>query len=170
MKLMNSSVAGRLAPPIELPEQRSIGEQSVPPSRAIGVLVVDDLDDLRGTICDCVRSLGYVVLEASSAVAAMSVLDGPQGSQVDIVLSDINLPDLPGVALAGLAQARWPRLKLLLMSGEALAGNYPFLQKPFRRQALATALSDLCVTRGEPAWQTDRPMASTDNVLACTIA
>jgi CheY-like chemotaxis protein len=173
MKLMSSNVVGRLVPPPEL-EQRSIDVQPVPPSRAIGVLVIDDFDDLRGAICDSVRRLGYMALEANASGAAVSLLDSPQGSQVDIVLSDINLPDLSGIALAGLVQARWPHLKLLLMSGAALASDggsiWPVLQKPFRRQTLAAALSGLGVTPDETPWLAGHPTGSTGKMLACTTA
>jgi CheY-like chemotaxis protein len=157
-------------PPTELPEQRSIDVQPVPPSRAIGVLVVDDLDELRSTICESVRRLGYMTFEADSSGAAVSLLDGPQGSRVDIVLSDINLPGMSGIALAGLVRARWPRLKVLLMSGEGLTGNggsiWPLLQKPFRRQTLAAALSDLGATPDETPWLAGHAAGSTGKMLA----
>jgi CheY-like chemotaxis protein len=171
MKSMSLSVVDQLVLSTEFLELRSSTVQPVPPSRPVGVLVVDDVDDLRGAICESVRRLGYVALEAGSSVAAVSLLDGPQGSQVDIVLSDVNLPGLSGVALAGLVRARWPHLKIMLMSGDALADdggrNCAFLQKPFRRQTLAAALNDLGVTV-KPLWSTDCSTGSADTMLAGT--
>ncbi|MBV9836055.1 MAG: response regulator [Alphaproteobacteria bacterium] len=110
------------------------------------VLVVDDNDLLRSTVCECVSRLGYEVVEAADSVTALQRLDDAEAGPVDIVLSDVFMPKLSGPALADIARQRWPDVKVLLMSGDVPGGLsrlYPVICKPFRRSELAQAMLDL---------------------------
>jgi CheY-like chemotaxis protein len=115
-------------------------------ARPIRVLVVDDNDQLRPAICECVSRLGYEVVEAADSAAALQRLDDAEAGPIDIVLSDVFMPKLSGTALADIARQRWPGVKVLLMSGDApegLSRRYPLICKPFRRSDLAQAMLDL---------------------------
>jgi CheY-like chemotaxis protein len=120
-------------------------------ARPIRVLVVDDNDQLRPAVCECVSRLGYEVVEAADSATALQRLDDIEAGPVDIVLSDVYMPNLSGTALADIARQRWPHVKFLLMSGNApdgLSRLYPLICKPFGRSDLARAMLDLLAAPG----------------------
>ena len=88
--------------------------------------------------------LGYRVLEAPDAAAALAVWDGAQNS-IDLLLTDVIMPHVSGLELAEKLTALRPGLKVLYISGytdEVIARHgvvqnaMPLLQKPFSREAL----------------------------------
>jgi len=79
------------------------------------VLVVEDDADVRGYTCEVMTELGFEVLTAADANAALGVLDGHP--EVALLFSDIGLPGLNGRQLAEEARRRRPALKLLLTTG-----------------------------------------------------
>jgi DNA-binding NtrC family response regulator len=111
-------------------------------------LLVDDDDQLRGTIRAILRRQGYTVLEAGSPGDALLISE--QCSEtIDILLCDIVLPHMSGPELAKRLIAARPRIKLLFMSGytetsvQSLAlveYQVEVLQKPFTPQKLADAV------------------------------
>ena len=113
------------------------------------VLVVEDKLAMRSIAVRQLRDLGYRVLEAERAAAALELL---QHEPVDLLLTDIVMPGgLDGVELARLALERWPELKILLTSGfpdvrikhdEAFLENYRLLSKPYSKNELAHALRE----------------------------
>lgn len=78
--------------------------------------MVDDEPDVRAAVRRMLARKGYTVLEAASAAEALGVCsrhDGP----IELVVTDVVIPGLPGTELAAeLARVR-PMLKVLLMSG-----------------------------------------------------
>ena len=107
------------------------------------LLLVEDDQLLRSITAEMLREEGYSVLEASRAEEALERLasDPP----VDVLLSDINMPGLDGVALARLVAARLPGLRLILTSGRLLGtDDLPpgalFLPKPFTARQLLAAV------------------------------
>ena len=115
-------------------------------ARPLRVLVVDDNDQLRPAVCECVSRLGYEVIEAADSATALQLLDDAEAGPVDIVLSDVFMPKLSGTALADITRRRWPNVKVLLMSGDppgGLSRLYPLICKPFGRSDLARAMLDL---------------------------
>lgn len=121
-------------------------------ARPMRVLVVDDNDQLRPAVCECVSRLGYEVIEAADSATALQLLDDAEAGPVDIVLSDVFMPRLSGTALADIARQRWPNVKVLLMSGDAPGGLsqlYPLICKPFGRSDLARAMLKLLAAPAE---------------------
>ena len=123
-------------------------EKSRPRARGERVLVVEDDADVRALILRILASLGYEVREASSARAALEVLESE--ARVDLLLTDVVLPaGMSGRELAEVAAQRRPNLPVLYVSGyteDAVVqqrrledGRY-FLQKPFRIGAIAQAV------------------------------
>lgn len=103
------------------------------------ILVVEDDPALRRLIAQALCKQGYRVLLAEGPVQAVGLCDTHAG-QIDLVLTDLVLPDLNGYRLATLLQAQWPEMKVLYMSGhtddvvvrkEVLEAGLPFLSKPF---------------------------------------
>jgi PAS domain S-box-containing protein len=105
------------------------------PSRS-RVLVVDDDPQVRALSDRILRDAGYDVVVAGDGQAALA--RAAEAGRIDLLLSDVVLPRMNGVALARQLRARWPDLRVLLMSGysdEPLGeiGSEPFelLAKPF---------------------------------------
>lgn len=109
------------------------------------VLVVDDEADVRAIAAVALREEGYDVIEASDARHALSLLAA--NDSIDLLLTDVVMPDMSGRALADQAMARWPRLKVVFMSGYDqqaamnegnLAPGASLLKKPFTLDELAS--------------------------------
>ncbi|MBJ8374397.1 hybrid sensor histidine kinase/response regulator [Citrobacter cronae] len=110
------------------------------------VLVLEDEADVRQTLCEQLHLLGYLTLEAANGEQAMHMLTA--SSEIDIFISDVMLPGgLSGVDVVNHAQAHYPQLNILLMSGQDLRPAHnpalpdvALLRKPFTRTELAQAL------------------------------
>jgi CheY-like chemotaxis protein len=119
-----------------------------PPHVPRTILVVDDEPPIRALLARQLRVLGYTVVEAGSAQAAL-VLAGEQSSPFDLVLSDIVMPGMNGTELGARLLQRNPRQALVLMSAHAPSGlvelgtkarPVPLLRKPFTLAELAGVL------------------------------
>ncbi|MBX9815788.1 MAG: PAS domain-containing protein, partial [Sphingomonas sp.] len=80
------------------------------------ILVAEDDDDVRAYTAECLRDLGYRVLEAHDGPAALRLLER-QGQVVDLLFTDVVMPGMSGRDLADSARAVQPGLKLLYTSG-----------------------------------------------------
>lgn len=83
--------------------------------RGFVVLVVDDDADTLALSTTVVESFGCSVLAARSCDEALAVLDS--GAHVDLVLSDVVMPKMNGMALARIARERRPGLPVVLATG-----------------------------------------------------
>src|SRR5947199_4745947 len=81
------------------------------------VLVVEDDDDVREYIVSALIQLGYDVLQAGEASAALSVIECHP--EVDMLLTDVGLPGINGRQLADEASRRHSGIKILFISGYA---------------------------------------------------
>ena len=107
------------------------------------VLVVEDEDGARAGLVEVLGMLGYRVVAVESGEEALAA--GERGG-FDLLLADIKLPGIQGGAVARSMKARWPSMKVILMSGytedaalraELGSGSSRFLQKPFDMKTLA---------------------------------
>ena len=114
------------------------------------VLLVDDEPLVRAATADMLIELGYEVVDADSAEAALLLLDA--GTPVDALVTDHLMPGMSGTDLAHSVATRQPPLPVLIISGFAemagVAHALPSLNKPFRRDDLAAALEDLVFAPG----------------------
>ena len=101
------------------------------------LLVVDDDSDVRSTTALLLRRMGYKVIEAGNADAALEVL--AENAAIQLLLSDVVMPRISGPELARKAQQMRPLLPVVFFSGytdpETIAGAAPLtrlLRKPFR--------------------------------------
>jgi two-component system cell cycle sensor histidine kinase/response regulator CckA len=115
------------------------------------VLLVEDEDAVRMGSVRALTSRGYTVHEASSGVEALEIFDELEG-KVDIVVSDVVMPEMDGPTLLGELLKRQPDVKFIFVSGyaeDAFARNLPeeakfgFLPKPFTLKQLATIVKDM---------------------------
>lgn len=113
------------------------------------ILVVDDEVSLLELVKEVLGTQGYHILEARSAKAALEVL---RNEHVDLILSDVVMPDLDGNELSMIAKKEFPGLKIQLMSGfneSRYAENYDaelhekLIVKPFRAQTLLKRIRQL---------------------------
>jgi CheY-like chemotaxis protein len=111
------------------------------------ILVVEDQVDVRQIAVRQLRQLGYTVLEAPDPLAALTML-GEATRHLDLLLTDMVMPEMNGKELAEKARQQRPTLSVLFMTGytdemvtrQGLSGREPFLQKPFTPAALAQAV------------------------------
>ena len=113
------------------------------------VLLVEDEGQIRAVARGILQRQGYRVLEASTAAAA-SRLAAEYASHIDLLLTDVVMPQTSGRQLAEQLGAERPTMKILFMSGYtdgALEGQLPagsgFLQKPFTPSSLARKVREL---------------------------
>lgn len=113
------------------------------------VLLVEDADELRKLIQDFLTSRGYEVISCGSAEAAMQWARSLT-RRLDLVISDVILPDVTGEILAEQVRLQHPEAKVVLMSGQehvlihGPATEYAVcLQKPFSLHQLAKTVSQL---------------------------
>ncbi|MGO4174471.1 response regulator [Bosea sp. TAF32] len=109
------------------------------------VLVVEDDEQVRGTVIELLTDLGYRVLRASDATSALHVIES--GVPIDLLFTDVVMPgQLKSPELARLARERLPHLAVLFTSGYTensivhggrLDAGVELLSKPYTREALA---------------------------------
>jgi two-component system cell cycle sensor histidine kinase/response regulator CckA len=113
------------------------------------ILLVEDEEGLRGLNARGLSSRGYTVREAGNGVEAIEVLE-KEGS-VDLVVSDVVMPEMDGPTLLKELRARDPKIKFIFVSGyaeEAFAKNLPtgeqyaFLAKPFTLKQLVAQVKE----------------------------
>jgi two-component system cell cycle sensor histidine kinase/response regulator CckA len=114
------------------------------------ILLVEDEEGLRSLNARGLRSRGYSVIEASNGIEAMEALDEKNGA-VDLVVSDVVMPEMDGPTLLKEMRARNPNLKIIFVSGyaeEAFEKSLPeneqfaFLAKPFALSALVAKVKE----------------------------
>ncbi|AJQ46556.1 MULTISPECIES: response regulator [Pseudomonas] len=98
------------------------------------LLVVEDDDIVRMLMVEVLDELGYTVIEAQDAAAALRVLEDPSQT-LALMMTDVGLPDMRGEVLAGKARELRPLLPVLFASGYADSINVPegmhLIGKPF---------------------------------------
>ncbi len=108
------------------------------------VLVVDDEDLVRAAAADMLAELGFEVLEASSAEAALERL--ASGPRIDVLITDHLMSGMSGAALAYEVRRRWPAIRTVVISGyaeaEGIGPDLLRLIKPFRQIELAEILAE----------------------------
>jgi DNA-binding response OmpR family regulator len=117
------------------------------------VLITDDEDSMRALVARAVAMDGHEVLTASDGGEALDILTA-EGGGFDLLLTDIKMPVMDGIALALAAARDFPELTILLMTGfadqrERASGLdaivHDVVTKPFSivqiRNAVAAALA-----------------------------
>ncbi len=113
------------------------------------ILLVEDEEGLRGLNARGLSSRGYTVLEAGNGVEAIEVLE--REGAVDLVVSDVVMPEMDGPTLLKELRGRDPKIKFIFVSGyaeEAFAKNLPsneqyaFLAKPFTLKQLVAQVKE----------------------------
>ena len=122
------------------------------------VLLVEHEDSVRAIISAVLRRQGYDVVEASGARVACEIF--AQRSDIDLLLTDVVMPDMNGPALAQRLIGLRPELRVLFISGYADmmtapgGGDHPnvgFLSKPFQASVLTARVVQMLARPGRAA-------------------
>jgi PAS domain S-box-containing protein len=122
------------------------------------ILVVEDETDVRELVADILTATGYRVLSARSGAEALQCCAQHAGA-IDLLLTDVVMPGMSGHELAVQIRRRWPRVKVLYMSGytDEILGRYgavdpslAFVEKPFAPESLTHKVREvLLIDRAE---------------------
>jgi len=130
------------------------------------ILVVDDEETIREIVCSMLRGAHFQTRQAANGIEALSILES--GEEFDLVLSDLMMAEMDGIALLERAKERYPDMPIVMVTTvhdisvalQAIRnGAYDYLPKPFEReQLLATvrrALENRRLKRENDAYRTN---------------
>jgi two-component system cell cycle sensor histidine kinase/response regulator CckA len=115
------------------------------------VLLVEDETPVRAFAARALRNKGYTVLEADCGEMAIEVMD-KQGSEVDVIITDVIMPGINGPSMIEAIAPRFPRVKVVFISGYAedifvksygSEREFNFLPKPFTLKQLASKVKEV---------------------------
>ena len=119
------------------------------------VLIADDEDSMRSLVARAIAMDGHDTVTAQDGAEALEILVREQGA-FDLLLTDIQMPIMDGIALALAAARDFPRLTILLMTGFAdqreRASNlnaiaHDVITKPFSVADIRIAVADALAAR-----------------------
>ena len=114
--------------------------------RPTNTLIVDDEPPIRVLLTRWLRDWGYDVRDVGSAVEALDVM---AAEPADILLCDVNMPELDGLWLAEQVHAQWPQTAIVMSTGcddpqtvrtSRKVGAVAYVIKPFNPVLLCEAL------------------------------
>ena len=145
---------------VEAPPSAAVSEQAISAAsnenvdltgNSAVVLLVEDEEAVRRGGKRMLETRGYTVHEAGSGTEALEIMEELEG-KVDIVVSDVVMPEMDGPSLLRELRKSYPDLKFIFVSGyaeDAFAKNLPadakfgFLPKPFSLKQLAVAVREM---------------------------
>jgi len=122
-------------------QPRDTGARAIEHGRV--ALVVEDDPVVRSMAARGLREAGYVVLEAMNGRAALEQIPAHAG-RLDVVITDIGMPEMDGHDLAHWLSRERPDLPVIFISGYGdPEPKVPFLQKPFAPDVLVRRVGEL---------------------------
>jgi CheY-like chemotaxis protein len=106
------------------------------------ILVVDDDAEVQEIVAEFLADFGHHVLRASGGLEALEIIRSHP--DLDLVITDVRMPDISGIDLAGIVANHHPALPIILISGYFLSQHvgWRVLHKPFRMQELELAVRE----------------------------
>jgi CheY-like chemotaxis protein len=118
--------------------QAEHGEEARKPAKR--VLVVDDDPLVLGLTAEMVEDIGCEVRTAQNGAEALAKIAGDE--KIEILITDINMPDISGYDLAERAKQIRPGIRIILLSGrESTTHGLPLIRKPFLEADLKRVMS-----------------------------
>jgi CheY-like chemotaxis protein len=120
------------------------------PAVPLRILVIDDELQVRATLAEMLEEQGHSVTQAPGGREGLSYLEA-NPELVDVVVSDLGMPDMTGWDVARAIQGRWPQLPVGLITGwgeteitreERSRVNF-VITKPFDKAVLRETMSDI---------------------------
>ena len=127
-------------------------EQVVAAETGTSILLVEDDPRVSRATVAALEELGYRPVACAGGREALDILEREQGG-IELVITDIMMPEMTGPELVAAATARWPSLAILYVTGyvgeagsEQLSGH-EILRKPFTVASLAAAVAGALARR-----------------------
>lgn len=113
------------------------------------ILVVDDEPVHLEMLCRGLALYGHQCVAASDGVEALEILGQPAAGGVNLVLTDLTMPRMPGLELVREIERSWPDLKVIVLTGLSVSGELlelaqrgvPVLRKPFGPEELQALIA-----------------------------
>ncbi len=114
------------------------------------ILVAEDDQSIRDSLCDLLQDKGYKVLSAANGREGLNLSRDYEGS-IDLLITDVVMPEMGGTELAEALFQQRPETKILYMTGHpgnvtlqhGLDSQAAFLQKPLEMEVLSRKLHSL---------------------------
>ncbi len=113
------------------------------------ILLVEDEDAVRTFSSRALANKGYEVLEAESGESALAVIEANKDFPIDLMITDVIMPNMDGPTLAKTLRTQRPDLKIIFISGyteeklkDHMGENIWFLPKPFTLKQLAAKVKE----------------------------
>src|SRR5580692_8527583 len=119
------------------------------------ILIADDEESMRMLVARAIGMDGHSIVTAQDGAEALEILTREDG-RFDLLLTDIQMPVMDGIALALTAARDFPQVTILLMTGYAAqrerasglnAIAYDVISKPFSVADIRTAVADALASR-----------------------
>ena len=144
--LPRSAETARGGEPAQAAPAEAATAQDAATAAGVGILVVEDDPRVSRATVGALEELGYRPLACASAREALEILEREKG--IELLITDIMMPEMTGPELVREAAQRWPWIAILFVTGyageageaEDLAG-YALLRKPFTVAQLAEAVT-----------------------------
>ncbi|MEM7650781.1 MAG: ATP-binding protein [Pseudomonadota bacterium] len=114
------------------------------------ILLVEDEDAVRTFSERALTNKGYEVLTADSGESALNLIESAENQKLDLLVTDVVMPNMDGPTLAQRMRQTSPKLKIIFMSGytedklkDHMGENIFFLPKPFTLKQLAEKVKDV---------------------------
>jgi DNA-binding NtrC family response regulator len=139
---------------VAIPADAVSNSDAADPSRRpiATILVADDNRDMVDSVASLLRMANYNVICTYSAAEVLSVLD--ERADIELVLSDIRMPEYTGFDLYRVMRYRWPKVPIVLVTGfdivesDAAPRGAVIVKKPFTLAQLdATIKAQLSISR-----------------------
>ncbi|RJQ65925.1 MAG: response regulator [Desulfobacteraceae bacterium] len=114
------------------------------------LLIIDDTEEVLSALCKYFRQKGYHVISASNGLDGLKMIESEKEG-LDIIITDLVLPNISGVAVISLVKKKYPLLPIIAITGwgehpEALAKEAKadlVMEKPFKLTELEKAARNL---------------------------
>jgi PAS domain S-box-containing protein len=141
---------------------RAEAPSSMGSGRRATVLLVDDEPLVRELTAEGLEGAGFSVIPADGGPAGLALLDA--GEEVDVLVSDLSMPGMDGIAVIREAQRRRPGLPAILLTGfagnaaelaigGAVSGTFSLLRKPVTAEQLGERVAVLLEGASPTGWE-----------------